>query len=275
MTRRLTLHIGSHKTGTTSLQWTFLANREVLQSRGLSFVTGGSQPNLHAFVGLGPTRCLIPDGFRLRDHEALAAALAAAPGPEVFASSENLSFFFQAEAIAELAALVRPHFSQIRILCYLRRQDRHAVSHHQEGAKPARAPAGELWGHATVALPAAHPRHALYLDYDRRIGHWADAFGEEALIARVFDRSSLKDGDLVADALQALGIASQGLQPIADLNTSLGAVQSWVGHKMNAADVPEAFAGAVLQSLPKGRGPCLPGLRRGPSTSPTARAMPG
>ena len=149
---------------------------------------------------------------------------------------------------------MRPYFDEIRIVSYLRRQDRHAVSHHQEGARPNRRAEGDLWGHAPDALPDYSPTHDLYLDYDRRLGLWADVFGQDKLDLRVYDRRRLKDGDIVADFLTLIGLDTSDVASVGDKNVSLGAAQTKVGHLMNAARVRPSVADVILSQIDaKGR----------------------
>ena len=248
--RKLVLHVGAHKTGTTALQQNLHQNRILLGACGVSYASAASAAHLHAYLGpLAPGR-LLPDGFAVLDPEGLAQSLSAADYDLVIASSENFSFFFHKDPIVALEKLLRPLFSDITVLCYLRRQDRHAISHHQEGAKPHRQAEGDLWGHAPSALPDYSPAHDLYLDYDRRLGLWADVFGADKLTLRVYDRKLLKNGDIFADFLAAIGLNILGMPSIGDRNVSLSATQTKAGHLMNAAHLRPRITEAILQHLP-------------------------
>ena len=254
MARTLFLHIGSHKTGTTALQQGLHRNRILLRACGATYVAAPTATHLHSYLGVPDLAAFLPAGLGVLDPDGLATRLAMAETETVLASSENFSFFFQKPAIAALADLLRPQFDTIRIVCYLRRQDRHAVSHHQEGAKPHRQVEGALWGHAPTALPAPSDAHDLYLDYDRRLGLWADVFGDAAMTIRVYDRNLLKNGDIFADFLSVTGLDITGLQAVGDRNTSLGAAQTKVGHLMNGLAIKGATAGTILARLsPEGR----------------------
>lgn len=247
--KRLSLHIGSHKTGTTSVQMTFERNAARLRARGLAWVQGESMPNLHQYLTFTDAGQVVPNGYRVADAPLLARLLAAAPADHVFASSENFSFFFTQAAIDELAEALRPHFGRIDIIVYLRRQDRHAISHHQEGAKPERPAEGQLWGHALTPLPRPAPQQRLYLDYDARIAMWEKAFGAESLRVRLFDRALLKQGDIVPDILEVLGVADDGLERLPDSNVSLDPVRAGVGHMANAAIGSNAVTQALLAGV--------------------------
>lgn len=249
--RRLWLHIGSHKTGTTTVQDTFLANKSLLQERGLSYMHGGTQSHLHQYLAMLDTATLIPHGFGVPQPRKFAEFLASAPGDEVFGSSENFSFLFRQTATDTLAKVLMPLFDEVRILIYLRRQDRHAISHHQEGARPERQPEGDLWGHALTALPQAMPHQKYYLDYDRRVGLWEKSFGAQNVTVRLYDRKYLKDGDIVPDVLTTMGIRDDGLQRLTDKNLALGMTKAKVGHLANAILGDDLITRSFLRALPQ------------------------
>lgn len=250
--RCLYLHIGAHKTGTTALQQSLYWNRQALEQRGASYVTSPDVAHLHGYLGLATPGRFLPEGLKVLDPEAFAARLASATTDIVVGSSENFSFFFQRPAIEALGKALSRHFGKLRIVSYLRRQDRHAVSHHQEGAKPHRYSETELWGHGIRALPEAAPSHALYLDYNYRLGLWAEVFGDEAMELRVYDRSVLKGGDIFADFLDCIGVEGSDLKPVGDRNMSLGAAQTKAGHLMNEAKLSPALASSILERISEG-----------------------
>jgi hypothetical protein len=255
---RLTLHIGSHKTGTTSIQDTFAHNAALLAQHGLGFARGDVMPHLHQFLGFIDPVTVFPQGFRMIQTERLVRALCATHIDHVFASSENFSFFFQQDKIDDLARALSPVFSDVRILVYLRRQDRHAVSHHQEGAKPFRRAEGQLWGHSLGALPEPNALQALYLDYDQRLAMWEKAFGKQNIILRVFDRKTLKEGDVVSDVLDLLGLGDLSLERLPDSNVSLDRLRAKIGHISNSLGDDDRTTASLLRLLPASRDRLMP-----------------
>lgn len=230
--RRLILHIGNHKTGTTSIQNWLWVNKAALEARGVGLIHGIGSGNGHDFLGFS-SEPIFPDGFRVLHPGPLQAAAEAAPGDTVILSSENFAFFFTQAAIDQLAALLRPLFDQITVLVYLRRQDRQAVSHHGEGARPDRAAEWELWGRSPKALPDPNPMQRLYLNYDERLGKWEKAFGAQALRVRIYDRAQLEKGDIVTDFVKEIGIDPEGCTFPPDRNPSLDRVKGRIGHIIN------------------------------------------
>lgn len=237
--KTLYIHVGNHKTGTTSIQQALVANPAALEARGLQYFWENYReakhnfPDLHSWLWFDHEQGVVPNGMRLHDPQELAERLAARDS-DVIVSSENFSFVFDPEEITRLQSELRKWFSAIKIICYLRRQDRHVISHHQEGSKLRRRAEYDLFGSSTLAIPPYNPNHALYLDYHKRLGMWADAFGDQNMIFRVFERSLLKDGDVVADFFGLFGI--EDFEPMHEHNTSRVDRQAKLGHLINQSD---------------------------------------
>ena len=248
--RRLTLHIGGHKTGTTTLQETFLANKTALAKQGLGYAHAPASCHLHSYLSVIDPVSVLTQGFGVVDPALFAKDLAATPSDDIFGSSENFAFFFFQAPIDALAKALLARFDQVRILAYLRRQDRHALSHHQEGARPDRLAESQLWGHALSALPKPQPHQKLYLNYDRRLALWENAFGRQNVTLRIYDRNHLKNGDIVSDVLDVLGLSAKGIEPIEDRNLSLGLQRAKVGHLANDILGQDHITRALLRALP-------------------------
>ena len=256
--RRLTLHIGAHKTATNTLRRTLEHNEYLLRAKGLGLACLGNTPPVRQFLGFLDPDKIFPQGFTIQNPTAFAKVVAQPGEDHVFLSSENFSFIFQQTVLDEFALALSRHFDQIDILVYLRRQDRHAVSHHQEGAQADRLPEAVLWGHSLNALPEPSDLQRLYLDYDARLRLWENAFGSHALCVGLFDRAVMAQGDIVADALSRMGIDPSGLTRIEDQNVSLGRVQASVGHLANDTLADPAVTGSLIAALPYAGAKLLP-----------------
>lgn len=243
--RHLILHIGNHKTGTTAIQDWIALNREPLAKQGYADLHGPDGPHVHSWLAYVDEERPFPRGFCLADPDRFAADLAALPARKVIASSENFAFFFEQSAIDALARAVAPHFDRVRIVAYLRRQDRHAVSHHAEGSRPDRTPEWALWGHDLTALPAPNPLQPLYLDYNQRLQKWENAFGRAAMVVRIYDKPMLINGDVVVDFADAAGIDLTACGEPIRRNRSMDRVKSRIGHIFNVMTDDIALATKV------------------------------
>ncbi len=234
--KKLFIHIGSHKTGTTSIQYALTRSKAILKAHGLTLFDEHYNnpqqhtPHVHSWLSFINENSLVPRGMQVTEPAALAKQLSQIEG-NVIISSENFSFFFEQAAINKLKESLEKFFTEIHIICYLRRQDRHIISHHQEGSKLYRKAENNLFGHSTRAIPDNYPFHTLYLDYARRLDLWANAFGQDNLSLRIFDRKLLLGGDVVHDFFWQLGISHQ--MAATEENTSLGFRDIKLGHLIN------------------------------------------
>ncbi|MDW8399836.1 MAG: hypothetical protein RMK90_14880 [Acetobacteraceae bacterium] len=237
---KVVLHIGSEKTGTTSIQHWAAANRAALAARGILYPAapgeadhGRIEPNHVALALAVAERARRPDllgMLGLRDADALARFLARLPerlAAEIAASgcatlllsNEHLSSRVKtAEETAALRRLLEQATAgrevSWQVVLYHRRQDEMIQSFHAMRV---------LHGHAEpfrLAARAEDPR----LDPRRLLDCYAAAFGEAAITVRPFDRRRMPGGDAVADLAALLGLdaAAPGFAPPPRANVSPG-----------------------------------------------------
>ncbi|MCJ8334697.1 MAG: hypothetical protein MJH10_10690 [Epibacterium sp.] len=215
---RLLLHIGTEKTGTTLLQDWLYANRSALSAQGVFLSQIMEIPNNRKFVAYFQSNvddytCNLgiktPEGkaaLFAGYGAALEAELAAARPDHhtmVITSEHFHSRLINPRDIATLAEYLRACFSEIRVLCYFREQASLRESLYSTALR--------------------HDETGPLSDYDAGIGledyyynchaiasRWAEAFGQEALLCRVYDRARFVDQDIRRDFLAAL---SQGFAP--------------------------------------------------------------
>jgi hypothetical protein len=203
------LHIGLNKTGSTSIQRVLGTNRRELRDRGFYYpaITEGTVPqNLHR---LGP-------GVRIdRFWEELAIEIAAVPqdGSTVILSAEQCARALRDPAeVAALHARLADHFTNIRIVLYLRRQDQHAASMFAQRLRTGHVAPPDL---AAIGESMA-PLH----DYNALLTKWAAVFGEAAMIPRIYARDCLPGGDVVRDFLELCGLDPAWVAERSDLQTN-------------------------------------------------------
>lgn len=248
MARELLLHLGGHKTGTTSIQRTMASNSEALAAQGATYIATPGQSHLHHALGPAPDVDIARRGFHICNEPLLRELFAQPSQPRVIGSSENFSFLFDPSEIQRLWTISREAFDRVRILVYLRRQDTHVVSHHQEGAKPDRAAEAAVFGNALRAIPWDGPGLDFYLDYNSRIGHWLDTFGPENVTVRVWD--NLADQDVWSDFARLAEFDATEFVTLDRQNVSIGLAKAKVGHMMNALDLPPGLVTQIMQVLP-------------------------
>lgn len=193
------LHIGTEKTGTTSIQALMGSNTQALRRQGLhypaAFGSGGQRDIATCVMDDG----LIDDarqalGISTPDHiarhrAAVAGKLAritekfSARFPTLLLSSEHFhSRLNTPQAVARLKDLLAPHCRDFRVLVFLRPQHELAVSIYSTRLRVG-APAPEIIPKAKRPLP--------YYDYRALLDRWTDTFGRAAVSPRIYSRDVL------------------------------------------------------------------------------------
>ncbi|WP_238365815.1 hypothetical protein [Mesobacterium pallidum] len=240
----LIIHIGSHKTGSTSIQKAC----ELADARGRK---DGSFAYLNEVVDNKNIVLLKGEGeaFRARVNKRYLRPLLD-PVAAVNVISTELFFFLDDRVQVEaLAALARARFDRVRVVAYLRRQDLLASSHRNQVANGA-GPAQRFYGAEVASLPALTAPVRAYLDYHRKLtALWLPVFGAENVIVAPFERPRLRDGDVVADFAQRTGVDFSGLE-VEVMNVSQSAERAIVGMAMVKAGLPDRARKLMKKALP-------------------------
>lgn len=202
---RLLLHIGTHKTGTTSIQRFCVANRDTLRANGVWYPPAdvGGFPShyahhriAHAIAGRDDVhdRDDAAEFFdrvrsKARDDETVLISAEPLyrhmlPDPTGRGGQQALSADESDTRFRNYAAAVRDCLGDfdVTVLVMVRRQDLFLESLYAEQVMST--------GFTRTIERFATQRRAL-LDYDARLDGWADAFGEDAISLRVFESSKL------------------------------------------------------------------------------------
>lgn len=209
---RVYLHIGVEKTGTSSVQQFLRINRDALKAAGVLFPRAPGAEN-HMALAAAAQNDQKRDDLRIiygldtvpkiRDfRKALAEKLAAeardAGCETVVLSGEHCSSRLTTPAEVELLwRMLQLLTKDIRVIVYLRRQDEFFCSTYSTDVKSGFT--------GPMKLPSADLREQRY-NYHALLQRWSSVVGKTNLICRIYDRATLKDGDVVADLLQLIGM---------------------------------------------------------------------
>lgn len=236
--KRLLIHIGTEKTGTTSIQQFLNRNAAVLESRGIWYPTDSSRSYCDATAHF-PLAGSLVDNWQDFVHPGrvpffpncaadLGADARARPAGTTVVSSEHFSS--RVRDAARLAAFRRTlsaTFGEIRIVCYLRNQADLALSSHATRT---------IFGGRAAFDPAQVSTDDPYFNYLAMLDLWASAFGADALVVREYDRRTLASGDVCRDFLtKVLGIGEEGLVFSKELNPTPGAILLEITRQLNLA----------------------------------------
>ncbi len=210
MPRELILHIGTTKTGSTSIQYVLDSKRAEMTAQGaywpathgakrhlLLALTNSSNQRFHEMLG-NPLWQGMEPAARIAAYRIEFVTEMKQLGPEidrVIISAEQFSEMLRTSAeIKQLHAMLVPHFSKITVVIYLRRQDSHYSSMYAQMLRMGNLGPPDLAG---VKIGFNHDYN--YLDL---LDRWAEVFGEAALQPRLFERTGSAKFDVVDDFFQ-------------------------------------------------------------------------
>lgn len=196
MTRKkLLIHVGMGKTGTTALQEFFWANRNLLAEKGVCYPKVGVVSGAHHLLSPHVPPFLADMGTYLKPEE-WAPAIAAEDSETVLLSSELMAWAAP-ELVQEFCASLQRWFD-LRILFYFRRQDSQIMAAYNQQVKA---------GTQIRPIQDVITRQMERFDYLAKIAPWRDQVGTENVSVRPFERGQFHEGDIRKDfLLHFLGI---------------------------------------------------------------------
>jgi len=230
MSPQIFLHIGAEKTGTTSIQTFFYANRALLRKQGVLYPTSpgiGNHIKLAAYAErpdkiddlrkllqlTDPQR--VEEFRRLFQHQLAAEIDAMRPRKIVFSGEHCSSRLLQPGEVSDLARLLSGLGSQVKIILYLRRQDEFLLSTYSTAIK--------FGATQPLSLPNEQQK-ALRYDYQVLVDRWAAVFGRQNIVVRCFEKDGPANNSLYADICSLVGVEIDGEFEFPERkNVSLGA----------------------------------------------------
>lgn len=228
---KINLHIGTVKTGTTSIQTSLAANREMLGGQGILYPASLKLPNntalatafqapekmddLRKKAGVAGEVAVLQYRETLRKE--LENEISRAGCRRLLISSEHLSSRLDRPGEIEvLHTFLLAISNEIDIYIYLRPQDALYISLYSTAVRSG--------GVLPFAFPdAAEVRHDLL--YDELLEKWAAVFGRERIHVRTYDEAVSARGDIVADFWEWLGLPFEHRSEVADANRALDVKQ--------------------------------------------------
>jgi hypothetical protein len=274
MPRRLILHIGTMKTGSTTIQFLLRHNRAALLERGICYPASPGTHNHQMLAIMFSSLKGLHESYddRIwggRDPTAVLAEIRAnfiaeitalpAHVKTVIVSTERFSQLVrEPEDLRQLRAMLAGLFDDITILIYLRRQDGHFGSNYSQTLRKGivRRPSMARWSEDGGTV----------YDYDKLLAPWAEVFGQHAIKPRVFERDTDKTWDVVADFIAATGTGPLPAPPDLpsfrnpSMNLSGQRLLREIGRILKGNDETRAFARTALwQRLTEAATAALPG----------------
>ncbi|MCH5268842.1 MAG: hypothetical protein J1E62_10955 [Lachnospiraceae bacterium] len=208
----LYLHIGTPKTGTTSIQIFLAKNRELLSSKnfcypdlGYRFDNVGKHRNAHFLI----QRYYDEKKQRLYEQEEALRNEGMQKVLELFQTSDNIILsdesiwnqsYFVDDFWLNLKEILAEHGHRIKVIAYLRRQDAYIRSYWAESAK------ADLQVKSFTKYVDSNPQERLHADYFRAMDLIASCIGTENIIIRPFEKGQFVNNNLLDDFLDCVGL---------------------------------------------------------------------
>lgn len=224
----LVVHIGTGKTGTSSLQFFMRDNRDRLLELGHLYPRspgGARHGRLSLFVKSDEEVLSAPNwsrqkesdpaGFRKAFRRRLFSEIEASGVSRVILSDEVL-YGCSDPALQRLREFTGRIARSLRLVVYLRRQDDQMVSRYQQMVKTGEVRRLAEWAQQDMAR--------IY-DYHARLRTWSRLLEPTEFVVRRFERDRFVDGSLHQDFLDAVGVdvRADELEQVPDRNESLDA----------------------------------------------------
>lgn len=179
------IHIGTMKTGTTTIQNTLEANGDVLAQMDLCYL-----------------------GWPMRKPERLQRQMKrrGAAGKSVIISDEGLWHYAGTPRVDMKAIAKVLKAYDTRIIVYFRRPDQFLESWYYQGIKK---DTGQWQFSEFLASPVVRKA----TNFRAKLKFFAKMFGRDNIIVRPFERSQLVGGDIFSDFLHAMGVEDRGFAP--------------------------------------------------------------
>ena len=213
--RRLLIHIGTEKTGTSTIQEFLNINREKLAKHGIGYLKSPGLTNNRKIV----TFCMAPGKtddhiqelgietyerreFWKRDFKEEFQNEMNTLDPKIHSviiSSEHFhSRLTTEDEVRALFDLLHPFFLEIKILVYLRRQDTLAASLYSTACR--------VGVFMKSVIPKIVDKNNTYYNYFQLLERWAGVFGVKNIVPRIYETGKLLKNDVLSDFIDASGM---------------------------------------------------------------------
>ncbi|WP_153913454.1 hypothetical protein [Shewanella sp. TC10] len=205
---KVIIHIGTEKTGTTSIQKCLQQNRANLAQQGIIYPHIGPRDDAH-FDLVNALHPLDNNGRYMEflpkvKHEqnfywdALARCIIANPDKTIVLSAEHFSSRLRDKALTFMKDFFDKLNIEPEIIIYLRPQQGYIESSYSTSIKSG----SEL----TFAQAfTSHEQQTFRYNYHKLLTLWSSYFNQKSIVVRVYDKASL-NGDVCTDFLSLIGV---------------------------------------------------------------------
>jgi len=211
MKKTIYLHVGSGKTGTTSIQKTLFENINAMKKHGVLYLVESDISHSSIFSWDGNMKQNIEIYFKklqklLYKNDNFHT---------IIVSSENM-MGLPVSILEMIKFIFKSDNIEFKIVAYIRNQINHLPSHYLQKVKD---PFQDYKGDMNSFFESY--KHIYGNEHVFIMNNYTSVFGKENIIVRIYDRSLLVDGDSAKDFIKTLGLDSVILKVCNESNISL------------------------------------------------------
>ena len=224
-TKHLFIHIGTEKTGTTSIQDTLYQNYDILKLKNILYPRAFKMQNHVGFCvsfqnKKSELNAVVQSGtdeeslalYRQQLFNDLNEEIDISGVSRVIISNEHLhSRIMNENELEAIKNWADENFDEVTIICYIRKQVDLALSHYSTQIKSG--------GVSDTILPDLSNGIPYYYDYKRILSLWSKYFPK--IICREFSKNTLLNGNVVEDFLSLFDVQINDIVPSIEHNKSL------------------------------------------------------
>jgi len=212
--KQIILHIGTHKTGSTSLQ-RYLFDREAyLLRQGIALYHGQHIDDNHielylasmrytrdSFAKQSLTNLVVDESYTEAVAARVRAFMESSEAPRVLLTTEGLSLLRFRDELERLRYILGDAEAEVSVVLYLREKSAYLDSYRKQlFKKEGRLPSKEYWS-------------ALYIepdtwltDYETLVQVYRDAFGDHRVTVMDYDKEMSTVGNIIPSFLKAIAV---------------------------------------------------------------------
>ncbi|MFC3644837.1 hypothetical protein [Aquibium oceanicum] len=203
------VHIGLHKTGTTSLQFFLKHHRETLRECGMAFYEGihrdSNHVELHAYAMRlertstfrAKSKFVMDDAYRNAVEKHVIAFMDANRDRIKIFSAEGLSLLFHHDEVERLRSLIG---GPIEIIVFLRDKKSYLASHANQFDHTG------LYDRSDRHSFAYTGEDSWLIDYERRLAAFRAVLGKNNVHVLDYDQAVERDGNVIPAFMNAIGL---------------------------------------------------------------------
>jgi len=200
------IHIGAHKTGSSSLQKFLYTNSSVLEQSSIYYPTFLCDTNKYSFYGHNYLAWFFCPPKRLSSYTSLSHLSELYEQFKIYTSqldtcflllsSEAFSILNKSQISSFLDTLRYAGFNKFHVIKYVRRQDIMSAALYQTAVKNYRL------GGVSERFEEWYEKHKFIFDFYTIVKQW-ELLGCD-IVVKIYDRSLLKNSDIIDDFLEVL-----------------------------------------------------------------------